>query len=128
MSLRALGGLARPLDLVVIAAAAAAFLASAYFVYGGPQPSTLVISSAEGEWLYPLAEDRSVAVDGPLGVTVVNIEGGRARIADSPCSNKTCMAAQPIASSGEWTACLPNGVFIRVEGGGNDDGVDATAR
>lgn len=119
----------RPLDLVIILASAAAFVASALGVYGNAGPSSLVVSGEAGEWLYPLSVDRTVSVPGPLGETVIRIEDGGARIVDSPCANKTCVAAQAIRKPGDWTACLPNGVFMRVDGSEEgDDAVDATVR
>jgi hypothetical protein len=64
-------------------------------------------------------------VEGPIGHTHVVIEGNRVRVTESPCRDKICIAAGWIEHTGEWTACLPNRVFVRVEGGERDDGVDA---
>ena len=32
----------------------------------------------------------------------------------------TCVASRPVSKNGEWAACLPNDVFIRVESGASD--------
>jgi hypothetical protein len=85
-----------------------------------------VISDGKDEWLYPLDASRDVEVPGPLGTTVVEIKDGNARVLDSPCPNKTCIAAGEISLNGQWLACLPNRVFVRIEGGPSDgDTVDA---
>ncbi len=97
-------------------------------VYGGPPSSSLVVSTDQGEWIYPLSEDRTIEARGILGVSVIRIEGGFAHIDESPCANKLCVAAPRIGSTGQWSACLPNGVFIRIEGSEATDDIDAFVR
>jgi hypothetical protein len=55
-------------------------------------------------------------VKGPLGETVVVISGGKARVEDSPCPDKLCVHMPAISKPGQWIACLPNRVFVRVRG------------
>jgi len=86
-----------------------------------------VIKGRDGEWVYPLSSDRVVSVAGPLGDTLVAIEGKTARIKDSPCPNKTCVAGGSISRPGQWLACLPNQVLVRIEGGADDADIDAAA-
>ena len=111
-----------------MAAATAALAFSAVAVYGGPAPSRVVVESPRGSWIYPLSEDRSFSVDGFIGATAIVIESGGARIVDSPCAHKTCVSSGTVRRAGDWAACLPNGVFVRVEGGVDDGGFDAVAR
>lgn len=118
----------RPLDVVIVALSLAALVALSVIVYGGPASETLVISADSGEWVYPLSSSRTIEVPGKLGVTVVTIDQGQARIIDSPCTNKLCIASPPIKNTGEWSACLPNGVFIRIEGAKKTDEIDAVVR
>jgi hypothetical protein len=115
------------LDLVIALAAAGAIAFSAASVYGpGKGQADVAISGQGGEWIYPLSVDRDVAVSGPLGETLIEIRGKSVRIEDSPCPNKTCIAMGAIASPGQWLACLPNRVFVHIEGGGANEGVDAS--
>lgn len=117
------------LDFLILAIAASAFALSAVSVYGGAAPTRVVVSSERGEWIYPLSGERVVPIDGPLGQTVIEIRNGKAGIIGSPCRNKTCIAAGHIGRAGEWVACLPNGVFLRVEGdAADDDELDAVVR
>jgi hypothetical protein len=118
----------RWLDALIVALSAALFIYLAVSVYGGPPSSILVITSGDDEWIYQLTQDRAIEVPGLIGVSVVGIHDGAAHIDDSPCANKTCVAAQAIRRPGEWAACLPNGVFIRIEGEDNQDEFDATVR
>jgi hypothetical protein len=118
----------KALDIAIIALAAASLALVSVSVYAGAAPASIVVTSGAGEWIYPLSEDRTIQVEGLIGVTVVSIENGKARIMESPCENKTCIASPPVMRTGDWSACLPNGVFVRVGGSGAGDAVDATVR
>lgn len=73
---------------------------------------------------YPLAKDQVIEVKGPLGMTVVEIKGGKARIRRSPCKNKICIKSGYIQYADRLVACIPNRVVVRVVGN-NQRGVDA---
>jgi hypothetical protein len=93
-----------------------------------PEEQTVLID-AEGKPAYtlPLIEDRTVSVDGPAGITVVEIRGKMARIIDSPCQNKLCIQQGWIASGA--LVCLPNRVVVTVHShDGNHRGIDAVTR
>jgi Uncharacterized protein conserved in bacteria len=114
----------RFLDLLVIVIVAAAAVLSGFMIYGQRDGRLhLSIEAPSGSWIYELGTDRTVRIPGQLGDTVVRIKGGSARIAESPCPNQTCVAAAPVSRRGEWAACLPNRVIIRIEG--EEGGVDA---
>lgn len=127
MATRARAGI-KLLDALIIGLAIVALIALSIAVYGGSSSTTLVIATDKGEWLYPLSGDRSIEVQGILGVTRVRIQGGEAYIEDSPCANKTCVASPHLVRTGEWSACLPNGVFLRIDGSEDDNAIDATVR
>lgn len=117
----------RPLDFVIIAASAAAVVLASLSAYTGRGGELRVVVQGEsGEWIYPIDEDREIEVPGPLGLTRVHIEGKAVRIEDSPCPTKTCVASGAIAEADRWLACLPNQVFVRIEGQGASEGIDAT--
>ncbi len=60
---------------------------------------------------FPLSQEEKIyEVKGPLGITKIQVENFKARIIDSPCPNKTCVAlgfSNPII-------CLPNHVIVQV--------------
>lgn len=118
----------KPLDILIIAVSlavtAAAFLAAYKSSKGRAQ---LLIQAPYGTYAYDMTQDRTIDVDGELGVSRIQIAGGKARFLESPCRNKICIQCAPISKSGEWIACLPNGVFIRVEADSADT-VDAVAQ
>ena len=75
----------------------------------------LVLTSPTKEYIYPLDTDTTIQIPGLEGISTIQIHQGQACYLDSPCANKTCVAASPIHRNGEWSACLPNGIFMRVE-------------
>ena len=109
-------------------ASALAFVLSAMAIYGGPAPASLVVSSGNDEWIYPLSEERVIEVTGPIGITVIRIKNSQANIIASPCTNQICVASAAVSHKGDWSACLPNGIFIRAEGDYEDNDVDAVVR
>jgi len=112
-------------DIAAIALAVGAiFLSSLGAVNAAGEPRA-IISNGQDEWVYPMNQERSVEIPGPLGVTTVHIHDDSVCIEDSPCPNKTCVAAGAITEPGQWLACLPNQVFVRIEGGSDHDGVDS---
>lgn len=82
------------------------------------------IKSSQGEWYYPLDQDQNLEMEGPLGTTHIHIEDGQASIIDSPCQNKTCLRRNHLDSSGDWTACLPNQIFLTIEGESQEGDLD----
>jgi hypothetical protein len=118
----------KPLDILIAIAAVGVIVLTAVVAYGpGGGQVSAVLTGKGGEWVYPLSVDREIRVAGPLGDTIVEIQNGAVRIKDSPCPNKTCIAAGSIERTGQWLACLPNRVMIRIEGRRADVGVDASA-
>ncbi|MFP4153855.1 MAG: NusG domain II-containing protein [Alkalispirochaeta sp.] len=120
----------RPFDYVIIIVAIGVIVVfSAFALDRSGQARAVEIRSDEGEFIYPLDEDRDLYIEGPLGESHIVIEDGTVRFEDSPCRDKICVAAGALGTSGEWAACLPNRVFISVIGTTDEDesGVDATA-
>ncbi len=85
----------------------------------------LLVFAGDEKYIYPLTRDGVYEIPGKIGVSVICVEDGKARFLDSPCPNKTCVASHPVSKNGEWAACLPNDVFIRVEASSDD--LDAVA-
>jgi len=113
----------RPADILVILISAAATAASAWAVAGRRGAETLLVSAGGREYAYPLDRDARLEFDGPLGTTVVSVEKGAARVVSSPCENQLCVSSGAVSRRGQWIACLPNAVLLRVGGASAD--VDA---
>jgi hypothetical protein len=111
--------LVRPADLLVLALAAA-LVGASYAFFWGPRTAgdTAVIfvgQTPHAELL--LQEDQTMTVDGLLGNSVIQVDGGRIRFIDSPCPARYCVHTGWLERTGEVAACLPNGVVIEIRGG-----------
>jgi len=90
---------------------------SAFAAYVSPEVSTRVLIQGQDRlWIFPLDAEETVIVSGPLGDTVIKIHDNQAWVESSPCDNQTCVAAGHIRQPRAWTACLPNNVFLMIEG------------
>ena len=120
--------LVRPFDILVIILAIGLTLGIALTVFSSESGSSVVVvRDPERTWIFPIDADETVSAIGPIGETLVVIHEGRVEILSSPCSEKTCVAAGGLHRSGQWVACLPNRVFVRIEGAARPDDVDAVS-
>ncbi len=94
--------------------------------YGGPS-GYVQVRTPSAVYRFALSSDQVVDVDGPLGPTTIRIAGGKASIIDSSCPTKSCTLQRPIASSGQWIACLPNHVLLTIVGSAQSTEVDDVA-
>jgi len=109
----------RPLDYIALFLALLVVGGFSLFAYAGrDRGGDVVIEASGSQWIYPLDVNRRELVKGPLGDTVVVIQGGAASVEDSPCRDKLCVHMPAISKPGQWIACLPNRVFVRVRGNG----------
>ena len=105
----------KPLDVLIFALVLALTAWSAVSVYaGGGERAALHITGGGERWILPLDAPRIQRVPGPLGVTVVEVRGGTARVVSSPCPEQICVKSGPISKCGQWIACLPNQVFVTI--------------
>ncbi|MDR2499567.1 MAG: NusG domain II-containing protein [Treponema sp.] len=119
----------KPADYGILLTALGSIIVTALGVYAKPQAAQQVwIRSDAGTWVYPLDAEERVRIPGPLGDTVVAIRNRQAAVLASPCANQTCVAAGHINAGGQWLACLPNRVFVLIQGSGKDAPLDASAQ
>ena len=110
------------LDYLIFASIITAALWAGFFLYADTKQSpNLIIEAPGGKWIYALSEPRTVTIPGALGTTTIRIEDNTAFTLDSPCPNKTCIHAAVLKKSGDWNACLPNKVFLHIEGRESED-------
>jgi hypothetical protein len=118
----------KPLDCGIIFAALCVVVAAFFLVYANSgDTGRILLKCGGGEWVFPLDATETVNVSGPLGNTVIEIRGGSACFASSPCLNQTCVAAGSICLPGQWAACLPNRVMLFIGEGDAKNEVDAAA-
>lgn len=70
-------------------------------------------------------DSKTLEVKGPLGISVIQVEGEQIRMLSSPCPDKLCVKQDWIAKPGEVVVCVPNEISVSLEG---DDGLDAIIR
>jgi hypothetical protein len=105
------------LDIPILLLSVAALLASVLMVRrGGGDERQLVVRTPEGEFVYPLSKNAVYRIEGAIGISEIEVSDGAARFLDSPCPGKTCVMTGSLSEAGAWAACLPNQVFIRIEG------------
>jgi len=120
--------LLKPFDIPVIAFAMTLTVIIAVKIYSREANSlNVVVRCPDKIWIFPLEAEERVSVAGSIGETLVEIRNGRAAIVASPCNGQTCVSAGELSKSGQWAACLPNRVFILVEGAGAADVIDAAS-
>ena len=75
------------------------------------------VTSADGAWLLRPDTDQVLEVAGPLGNNRIVVRGGDVFVESAPCANQICVKTGRVSRPGQWIACLPNRVFVAVEGG-----------
>jgi hypothetical protein len=118
------------LDWFFLAASFSLTVGTAWAVFApSSSPPQVEIQDPEGTFVYPLNQDRTIRAHGPLGTTTIDVSSGKVWVEDSPCVNKVCIASGSIQHSGQFVACLPNHVFVRIAGGApSSEELDAQVR
>lgn len=84
---------------------------------GGGGGETLLIRAGGRVFLQtPLDTDQTIRVPGPLGISLIEIRAGRARVARDPGPLQICVHQGWLTRAGEAALCLPNQVSIEVKG------------
>ncbi len=65
-----------------------------------------------------LRHDRLLTVHGPLGDSILEVQGGKVRFRASPCRGKQCIHSGWLSRAGDFAACLPNRVSVTLVGTG----------
>lgn len=82
------------------------------------------IETEEGLYgTYPLSEDMQISVMAGEGYNIIEISGGRVRMAQADCSDHYCERMGWISDNGQTIICLPHRLIISIYGG--EDGIDA---
>jgi hypothetical protein len=93
---------------------------------GSPARAQVLVSGAQALSL-DLSRDGAHDVLGPIGVTRLEVRGGKVRVLSSPCPQQICRHGGWIGAPGSLLVCLPNEVVVRVPGEPGD-GMAAVSR
>lgn len=116
------GGKALDWVILVLSIGLSAAMGWAY-LSAGPGPASVRIQTQDGEYSYPLDQERRLELAGPLGTSVLRISGSQVWFESSSCHNKTCVEMGKISKPNAWIACLPNRIMVRIQIN-NSDGTD----
>jgi hypothetical protein len=92
-----------------------AYLFARFWHMGGAQ-KVLIRKGGEVFAELSLDENRKISVPGPLGVSLVVISQGRARVAKDPGRHQYCVRQGWLMHAGDVAICLPNQVSVELLG------------
>ena len=110
---------ARPLPgdwLIVITGLALVVVLFATLWLGGHATKLRI---RQGDHVYAtlsLAQQRTLEIHGPLGISRIVIDNGRVRFERSPCTNQYCVHQGWLSHAGEVAICLPNQISLELLG------------
>lgn len=107
----------RPGDWLVLAAATGLCGALIPFALSGGAPEKAVIK-LDGAVVaeLPLSAQRSLEVSGPIGITRIEIQPGRARVASDPGIHQYCVRQGWLTQANAIAICAPNHVSLTLTG------------
>ena len=107
----------RPGDWLVLAAAASLCVALVPFALSGGAPEKAVVKR-DGTVVaeLPLSVKRSLDVPGPIGITRIEIQPGRARVASDPGAHQYCVRQGWLTQANAIAICAPNHVSLALTG------------
>lgn len=85
-----------------------------YFVSKGQQVSIYV--NNKEMYRLSLFQDKTICIQGIIGVTVIQIERGEIWVEKAPCPYQICKNRGKISRSGETIICIPNRILIQIGG------------
>lgn len=65
---------------------------------------------------YDLNQTRELHIHGPLGDSHINIEQGKVRFSQSPCTNQYCVHQGWLLRAGQVAICIPNQISLQLIG------------
>lgn len=111
--------LIRPGDIVLLLAALTMLPLMAQWCWSQQQAARVRIYQ-DGKLFaeLDLLAQRRIEIPGPLGMTIVEVRGGQARIASDPSPRQYCVRAGWLDQAGQSAICLPNRTSIELVGQG----------
>ncbi len=121
IGLAAWRALLRPGDvLIVVAGFALVVLSLAALWRGGAPDAAIVRAGGKVVAEVDLRSPRIIEVSGPLGLTRIEIQPGRARVAADPGPRQYCVRQGWLTQAGAVAICAPNEVSLSLRGRGAD--------
>ena len=110
-------GLVKPGDWLLLGVGAVVVAWLFAVLWGGGAANRVIVRSG-GKIVTEtsLLRDQSIAVQGPLGVSLIKIQQQRVRVASDPSPRQYCVKQGWLSRAGEVAICLPNQVSVEIAG------------
>lgn len=106
--------------IVVIVVALLAVLAwPATMLAAAGRTDVAIVAGPGGTTEVLLGPDRVLDVEGLRGRVRVEVSDGSVRVVESACPDHLCIAQGRVSGAGAAIVCVPNGVSVRLGGGGH---------
>ncbi|MDR0577435.1 MAG: NusG domain II-containing protein [Candidatus Accumulibacter sp.] len=110
--------LPRPGDWLLAVCGAILCAASFPLAWQGRAEKVVVRRGGEVFAELDLTRDRRIDVPGPLGVTTIAVEKGRARVVSDPGPRQYCVRQGWLERAGQIAICAPNEISVQIVGNG----------
>lgn len=77
---------------------------------------------------YDLNQNKTFSIKTATGSMKIRIENGKVWVTESSCPAKLCIKMGKIARQNQCIVCVPNRVFIRIQGEEKTDWIDAVTK
>lgn len=111
------------INSLILAAALFAVLGAAFliqrFLLRGPTTWAVVQVGGREPQRLDLSRDAEFRVgNDETGYNLIRVDGGKIMVAEADCPDEICVYTGAINQPGELIACLPHGLLIYIEEGG----------
>ncbi len=100
-------------DIVIICAAAAAFVLSIVLLVSFSKQGSRVVVRQDNKIIYNEDLDINKTIDTETNTVI--IKDGVVYISDASCKNQVCVNTGKISKKGESIICLPNKVIVEIK-------------
>jgi len=98
--------------IIIFALVLIVYLYNATGFYHGIAQEARIITPGQKDIIIPLTRNAEFEIEGPLGISVIVVENGKARFSVAPCQGKQCVRSGWLERNGTFAACLPNRVSL----------------
>ena len=89
-----------------------------WFFAGAEKGETVIVTANGKKNIYSLSQEQNIEIQGKNGqYNLIVIQSGKVCMKSADCSDQVCVKHREISKNGELIICLPNEVFIQIEGG-----------
>lgn len=88
---------------------------SSFFSFSENKSAVIENESGVYEKINLNSEYKKIIIPGRNGKVTGSIKEGRVKIVSAPCRHKICMQINNAANAGDYIACAPNKILIRIE-------------